>query len=89
LSAALISLTPRSRVLAVAMMEKPRWALTVSFNSGTAICFSDRIEISASCTSGLVRVISSIRAILPWRIARSTGDGTRARSLGPSAINSA
>ena len=83
LSAALISLTPRSRVFAVAMMLNPRWALTTSPSSGIAICFSDRMEISESWISAAVRVISSKRANCPSRIARRIGDGTSACCEGP------
>ena len=39
--------------------------MTASPSSGTAICFSERIEISASWTSAAQRVISSKRANLP------------------------
>jgi hypothetical protein len=87
--AALISLTPRSRVFAVAMMLNPRCAVTISFSSGMLVCFSLRIEINESWISDDVRVISSKRAHLPSRIARSTGDGTSAFWLGPSARSSA
>ena len=53
-------------------------------------CASNGInEIIASCTSGAQRVSSSIRAICPSRIAVRTGEGTSARSLGPSASKSA
>ena len=44
---------------------------------------SDRIDTSASCTSGRQRVISSTRATAPARIAVSTGDGTSAAAAGP------
>ena len=59
------SLTPRSRLLAVAMMEKPGLAKTMlsSSSSGMETYFSDRIEISASCTSLVERVSSSNRPI--------------------------
>ena len=61
------SLTPRSRLLAVAMMEKPGLAKTMlsSSSSGMETYFSDRIEISASCTSLVERVSSSNRPITP------------------------
>jgi len=44
------SLTPRSRLLAVAMIEKPGLAKTMLSlsSSGTETYFSERIEISAS-----------------------------------------
>ena len=64
-----ISFTPRSRVLAVAMIEKPRWAGSSWLSSGIAIVFSERIEISASCTSEAQREISSKRATEPVSIA--------------------
>ena len=47
-NAADISLTPLSRVLAVAITEKPFWAGTSSPSSGTLIRFSERMEIRAS-----------------------------------------
>ena len=46
--------------------------------------FSDRMVISASCTSDGMRVSSSTRTSAPVRIARRTGLGTSACSLGPS-----
>ena len=91
LSALDISFTPRSRRFAVAITLKPGAARTTAFrpNSGMAIIFSDRIEISPSWISGGQRVSSSIRTTVPSRIACNTGDGTSARSLGPSAISRA
>ncbi len=72
------SLTPRSRLLAVAMMEKPGWAKTMLSpvrSSGIETYFSDRIEISASCTSLVDRVSSSNRPIAPVSIAVMIGEG--------------
>ena len=51
LRAADMSLTPRSRVLAVAITENPLAAGTSVASSGTEMRFSERSEISASCTS--------------------------------------
>src|SRR5207237_876389 len=65
LSAADSSLTPRSRLLAVAMTLKPLIAWTSSPSSATGRAFSERIVISASCTSAGIRVSSSIRTSLP------------------------
>ena len=70
LSAADMSLTPLSRVLAVAMSEKPFCAGTSRPSSGTDRRFSDNSEISASCTSLAQREISSTRTIEPLSIAR-------------------
>ena len=83
------SFTPRSRSLAVAMTENPFAAWISVPSSGTGRVFSDRIVISASCTSDGIRVSSSIRAIRPSAIAVSTGEGTRAARLGPSASSRA
>ena len=47
-SAADMSLTPRSRVLAVAIRLKPRLAGMWKPSSGTAIIFSDRMVMSES-----------------------------------------
>ncbi len=71
------SLTPRSRLLAVAMMEKPGWAKTMlsSSSSGMETYFSDRIEMSASWTSLVERVSSSKRPITPPSIAVMIGEG--------------
>lgn len=71
------SLTPRSRLLAVAMTEKPGLAKTMlSLSiSGTEMYFSDRIEISASWTSLVERVSSSKRPIAPVSIAVMIGEG--------------
>ena len=49
--------------------EKPFFAATSSESSGMAIRFSERMEISASCTSLAQREISSTRAIAPSSIA--------------------
>ncbi len=78
------SFTPRSRSLAVAITLKPLAACTSVPSSGTGRVFSDSTVISASCTSDGIRVSSSIRAIFASRIAVITGEGTRARSVGPS-----
>ena len=58
-------MTPRSRLLAVAMIEKPGLAKTMLSlsSSGIEMYFSDRIEISASWTSLVERVSSSNRPI--------------------------
>ena len=58
-------------------------------SSGIGRVFSDRIVISASCTSAGIRVSSSIRAIEPCSIATITGEGTSACGLGPSASSRA
>ena len=79
-----ISLIPRSRSFAVAMRLKPAIAATSVSSSGTGSTFSDRIVTSASCTSDGMRVISSTRTRRPCCIARYTGLGTSAASLGPS-----
>ena len=65
-----MSLTPLSRVLAVAMTEKPFWAGTSSPSSGTDSRFSDKMEIRASWTSLAQREISSTRAMEPDSMAR-------------------
>ena len=70
LRAADMSLTPRSRVLAVAITENPFLAASSVPSSGTDIRFSDSSEIIASCTSEAQRVISSNRARVPDSIAR-------------------
>jgi len=71
------SLTPRSRLLAVAMTEKPGLANTVlsASSSGMEMYFSDRIEMRASCTSLVARVSSSNRPIMPCSIAVMMGEG--------------
>ena len=79
------SLTPLSRLLAVAMTLKPWTAWTSVSSSGTGSVFSERIEMRASWTSAGMRVSSSIRTRLPVCIARMTGLGTSAASEGPSA----
>jgi len=84
-----MSLTPRSRVFAVAITAKPRRAGTTSSSSGTATCFSDNTEIKASCTSAAQRVSSSSLTTWPCCMPRRIGLSTSARRLGPSAINSA
>ena len=88
-NAADISLTPLSRVLAVAMTEKPLAAGTSSPSSGTESRFSDRMEISASCTSLAQREISSTRAMEPVSMARYTGLFTMASGQGPRAMSMA
>ena len=50
---------------------------------------SDRIDTSASCTSGTQRVISSNRSSPPARIATIVGEGMRLCGVGPSAITRA
>ena len=87
--AADMSFTPRSRVLAVAMMEKPRCAGTSVASSGTEIRFSESSEIIASCTSEAQRVISSKRARLPDSIARKIGLLISDSWLGPRAMSMA
>ncbi|MNN30940.1 hypothetical protein D3C81_1446050 [compost metagenome] len=88
-SAADISLTPRSLVLAVAMIEKPLRAPASLPSSGTEIVFSERMEISASCTSEAQREISSNRAIPPSSMARMIGLLTSASGVGPFASSMA
>ncbi len=83
------SLTPRSRSLAVAIRLNPRTADTSVSSSGTGRTFSERIVTRASCTSEGILVSSSMRTSLPVRIARYTGLGTSAPSVGPSASNRA
>ena len=63
--------------------------LLVQGTSGTGSVFSDRIVISASCTSDGMRVSSSTRATRPSAIAVITGEGTRAARDGPSASSRA
>ena len=53
------------------------------------MALSDRIDTSASCTSGTQRVISSNRSSPPLRIATIVGDGIRFSGRGPSAITRA
>ena len=83
------SLTPRSRLLAVAITLKPFSAWTSVPSSGTVIVFSERIVISPSWTSDGIRVSSSIRTSAPSRIAVITGLGTSACGPGPSASSRA
>ena len=83
------SFTPRSRSLAVAMTENPWTACTSVPSSGTGSVFSDRIVISASCTSEGIRVSSSTRAIRPSAIAVMIGEGIIAAFDGPSASSRA
>ena len=73
------------------MTLKPGFARRVwsSPSSGTAMVFSERIEIRASWTSGGQRVSSSKRTMPPDLMAWNTGEGTRARALGPSASSRA
>jgi hypothetical protein len=84
-SAAESSLTPLSRLFAVAITEKPRVACTSLASSGIGSVFSDSTVIRLSCTSAGMRVSSSTRAILPWRIACISGLSTSAFSDGPCA----
>jgi len=77
------SLTPLSRLLAVAMMLKPRTAWTAVLSSGIGIIFSERTVMSVSWTSLPIRVSSSKRQILPASIARISGVATSASRLGP------
>ncbi len=84
-----ISLMPRSRLLAVAMRLNPLTAATSVSSSGTGSTFSESTVTSASWTSDGMRVISSTRTSRPERIARYTGLGTSAASLGPSDSNRA
>jgi hypothetical protein len=68
LSALDISLTPRSRVLAVAITLKPSAAKSIASgpsSSFTASTLSLKIESSVSCTSSGQRVTSSKRTTLP------------------------
>jgi hypothetical protein len=53
-------------------------------SSATGSVFSLSSVMSASCTSLGIRVSSSMRTTLPSRIARITGLGTSASSVGPS-----
>jgi len=89
LSALDSSFTPRSRLLAVATRLKPGTAWTSSPSSARGSAFSDRMVISASWTSEGMRVSSSTRTTLPAAMARSTGLGTSAWRLGPSASSRA
>ncbi len=82
-------MTPLSRLLAVAMTLKPGLAWTSSSSSGTGRLFSERMVISASCTSAGMRVSSSTRTSAPVSIARMTGLGTSASRVGPSASSRA
>lgn len=82
-------MTPLSRVLAVAITENPFFAGTSSESSGTEMRFSERMEMSASCTSLAQREISSMRAIAPASIAEYTGLFTSASWEGPFASSSA
>ena len=83
------SLTPLSRLLAVAMTLKPFSACTSVPSSGIGRVFSESSVMSASWTSVGMRVSSSIRATRPAAMARISGPGTRALSDGPSASNRA
>jgi hypothetical protein len=88
LSALDSSFTPLSRLLAVAITEKPRTACTSLPSSGMGKSFPDSTVISVSCTSAGMRVSSSTRAILPRRMACTSGLGTSALSDGPWASSS-
>ena len=64
------SLTPLSRLLAVAMTLKPLVAWTSEFSSGIGSVFSERMVMRESWTSAGMRVSSSTRAMLAfaaWR----------------------
>jgi hypothetical protein len=54
-----------------------------------AQCVTNKMVISASCTSEGIRVSSSTRVIWPPAMARITGLGTSASRDGPSAISRA
>ena len=71
------------------MTLKPLTACSSPPSSGIGSVFSDKMVISASCTSEGIRVSSSTRAIFPAPIARITGPGTIASRDGPSAISRA
>ena len=68
----------------MAITLNPCRACALKPSSGTGSDFSDRMVISASCTSDGMRVNSSTRAIAPVSIATITGDGTSAARDGPS-----
>ena len=89
LSAEDSSLTPLSRLFAVAMRLKPRTACTSSLSSGMGRVFSDRMVISVSCTSAGMRVSSSTRAMRPSDMARMSGLSTSAARDGPLESSSA
>ena len=71
------------------MTLKPLIACSSPSSSGIGSVFSDKMVISASCTSEGIRVSSSTRAIWPPAIARITGLGTIAACEGPSAMSRA
>ena len=71
------------------MTLNPPTACSSLPSSGIGSVFSDKMVISASCTSEGIRVSSSTRAIWPAAIARMTGPGTMASRDGPSAISRA
>jgi hypothetical protein len=75
--------------LAVAITLNPASAWTSSSSSGIGRDFSLSTVISASCTSDGMRVSSSMRAMPPDVIARSTGLATIACRDGPSASSRA
>lgn len=92
LRAALISLTPRSRVFVVAMTLNPCRAKVMASgpdSSGTARLRSESRESRQSCTSRGQRVISSKRTTPLRTIPVSIGAGTRAAEVGPSATSMA
>jgi len=78
-----------SRLLAVAMTLKPRWASTAELSSGIGSVFSDNTVIRVSCTSEPMRVSSSSRTMVPSSMARISGVGTSASRDGPLARSSA
>ena len=88
LSAADISETPRSRRLAVAMTVKPGCGVRPSRRRPGQVRDADRrserIDTSASCTSGRQRVISSTRATAPG--AHRGQDRRRHQRLGVRAL---
>ena len=77
------SLTPLSRLLAVAITLKPGRACTSESSSGMGSVFSDRMVMRASCTSAGMRVSSSMRTSEPASMARITGPGTSAAAARP------
>ncbi len=79
------SLMPRSRSLAVAIRLKPRTAATSVLSSGTGSDFSDRISDERVLDVGRHPGQLLDAGDRPARIARYTGLGTSAASLGPSA----
>ena len=88
-NAADMSFTPRSRVLAVAMIENPRWPATSVASSGTEMRFSD-----SKRDHGVLHFRGAAGDFLeagelPASIARKIGLLIRASGLGPWAISMA